>query len=421
VPSTRTSRSRPSVELRTTAARVGAFRRARHHLLSRAPARALATVLDDIAGAQSQLLTAAEVSVGARVEGIRPSDFERALDRDRTLSRAWCMRRTVYLLPSTELAVYVRGTARRVDREITWLVGKGLPQADLEPLVDAVLSALDRPITRSELCARVAATLDLKPARHRGGGWGNERDLAGVAVGELVLPGYYLLHLAGIRGVVCSGPRSGNEATFVRADAWVPDWRDLPPERAEEELLRRYLRAFGPAVPEDFAWWTGLRLRDVLRIWGRVESELAAVDVDGKDGWLRRVDLDDLRTATADRTTVRLLPYFDSFLLGHRDDRHAVPAARWDDIYRPQGWVAPIVLEGDRAIGTWTHERRGGRVEVRVTPFARVAPGVAARMRAEGRELAEFLGSRECQVTIEAAARETPPRSTGARRKRGTG
>jgi Winged helix DNA-binding domain len=371
-----------------------------------------------MAGAQAQILSAAQLSLWARIEGLTRETLATALGRDRTLARAWCMRRTVYLLPCDALAIYVRGSARRADREITWLSGKGVPRPQIETLIGSVLAALDRPRTRAELAERVGADLGLRPAMYRGGGWGNERVQAALQIGGIAIPGDYLLHLAGARGVICAGPPRGAEGTFVRADRWVRGWRDVSPERAEEELLRRYLRAFGPAGLEEFDWWTGLRLSDVRPIWSRIEGELARVEMEGTTGWSLRSDLSDLEGATLDRTAVHLLPYFDSFLLGHGKERHAVRSHHRPEVYRPAGWVAPVVLVRGRAAGTWAHTRRGGRLEVRVAPFAPLAVDAARRVRARGRALGRFLGCGQVETTIGEATTARGP--TVERPRRGT-
>lgn len=41
------------------------------------------------------------------------------------------------------------------------------------------------------------------------------------------IPNVWLLYLVGGRGVICSGPAQGAEATYVRAEAWIPGWRDV--------------------------------------------------------------------------------------------------------------------------------------------------------------------------------------------------
>jgi DNA glycosylase AlkZ-like len=92
---------------------VAAFRLSRHHLSKRAPAAALGSVANDMTGAQAQVLLAAQMSLWTRVKVPRIQDLDAALWKERTLVKAWCMRRTMFLLPSDELAVFARGTARR--------------------------------------------------------------------------------------------------------------------------------------------------------------------------------------------------------------------------------------------------------------------------------------------------------------------
>lgn len=397
---------------------VAAFRLARHHLSSPAAPSRLVDVLSEMAGAQSQLLSAAQISLWARIPELAPGRIATALARDRSLVRAWCMRRTVYLLPSRELAVFVRGSARRADRELTWMRGRGFSTEQLEAFNVATLRALDRPRTRSELIERVGQELDLPAAVHRGGGWGNERELAGLTMNGLTIPGYYLLHLAGASGVICAGPSRGNEATFVRADAWLPDWEDVPVERAETELLRRYLAAFGPASVEDFTWWTGLRLRDARPIWARLSEELAPVEVDDRPSWALRADLPELASARLDPSDLHLLPYFDSFLLGHREDRHAVRPEHRAEVYRPAGWVAPVVLHRGRAIATWAHARHGARLRIQVQPFGALPRGTLRGLRPLGSSLARYLGCSGAEWAAPAGGRAPP--SVG-RRKKGTG
>src|SRR6185295_5636535 len=167
-------------------------------------------------------------------------------------------------------------------------------------------------------------TLGVRPRRVHGGGWGSRGKVAAVPVGALTYPVVDLLHLAAARGVVCYGEQRNGEPTFVRADAWVPDYEDVTPEEAEDRLLRRYLEAFGPATAADFAVWTGMTLREAGSIWARAEDELATVDVDGEQGSMLRASRRELSRARVESPHARLLPYFDSYLLGHRDRRHLV-------------------------------------------------------------------------------------------------
>jgi hypothetical protein len=351
-----------------------------------------------MAGAQAQVLSAAQISLWARVRRLRIEDVQNAI-RERTLVKAWCMRRTLHLLPAEDLGMFIRGTARRAAREIRWMRGQGVTERALDDLIGAALRALQRPIAGRDLIERVSGSLGVPVRTIRADGWGSRAKVPGVAVGRLTIPVRYLLHLVGARAAVCSGPGKGDEPTFVRADAWVPRWRDVPTAEAETALLRRYLRAFGPATPEDFASWTGIPLLEVRQIWARGEAGMAPVNVEGWNAAVLSDDLPRLKRA-ANPPPVRLLPYFDSFLLGHRARQHLVGARDHTRVYRPQGWVAPVILVDGRVAGVWAHAREAHRLRVRVTVFAAVSGRVTAGIRDEADELGRFLECREVELQI---------------------
>src|SRR5262249_44154954 len=152
------------------------------------------------------------------------------------------------------------------------------PDRLMDAACDAVLSALDLPRTRPEIAEHVSRALGVQMQAIHGGGWGSRTKVAAVPVGEVTFPVVDLLHLAAARGVVCSGPNRGNEPTFVRADAWLPQWQDVTREQAEARLLRLYLRAFGPAMATDFALWTGMTLTEAREIWAREQADFAPVN-----------------------------------------------------------------------------------------------------------------------------------------------
>src|SRR2546426_44576 len=238
---------------------VSAFRLSRHHLIDQAPASGLVQVAGDMGGAQAQLLSAAQISLWARTRGLRVADVEEALWRDRTLVKSWCIRGTLHLIPSRDFAVFLRGSARRDARWIAWMARAKVPTESVDRLIGAMRKALDRPRTRPEIAERISTSLGIKIAQKSGRGWGNPATATGFRIGRTVFSLDGVIFLACIRGQACFGPVRGGEATFVRPEKWLPDWDDLPPEKAELELLRRYLRAHGPATLQDFPVWIGLR------------------------------------------------------------------------------------------------------------------------------------------------------------------
>ena len=378
--------------------KVAAFRLSRHHLSERQPSASMASVLADIGGAQSQVLSAAQLSIWARIKGARIRHVNSAIWNDHTLVRAWAMRRTMFLLPSDQLAVFVRGTTRRATYHFRRALSRIGSQEKLDDLLDAVLGALEEPRTRSELAEILSKSHGYKLKSKAGGGWGSKRPVPWVRVGGSLLPVGWLLHVIAARDV--SGPGDGNEATYVRADKWISNWKDMPVEKAERELLVKYLGAFGPTTLQDFALWAGMYVRDAKPIWQSEAENLVHVDVEGWKASMLQSNLKDLEKAELDEPVVRLLPYFDSFLLGHKSHRNIVDQGNHRKIYRNQGWVSPVLLVNGRAQGIWSHDQNKSILAVRVIPFSRISSGVSSRIKEEASDLGRFLECSDVKTVI---------------------
>jgi hypothetical protein len=152
--------------------------------------------------------------------------------------------------------------------------------------------------------------------------------------------------LAALHGHVVFGPPRGGKPTYALRDDWLgPNLPRLPREHAVAELARRYVRAFGPAEPEDFAAWSGLPLRDARASWPAAGRAPAVREPDPR--------------------VVRLLPAFDTYLLGYRTREFCVPAEHARDVWPGGGIVRPTIVANGRGVGTW---RRSG-TQVEIQPF----------------------------------------------------
>ena len=177
------------------------------------------------------------MSLWARSRVPRIDDVDVALWKDRTLVRAWCMRRTMFLLPSKDLAVFIRGTARRSEYGLRWALERVGSEKQLEKLLDAVLEILREPHSRNDI-ARLLKAQDYKVRSQAGGGWGDNRPVPFVEVGGASVSVGLILHALGARNAICSGPNVGNESTYVRADMWLPQWNPKKGrKRAEKRVV----------------------------------------------------------------------------------------------------------------------------------------------------------------------------------------
>jgi winged helix DNA-binding protein len=355
-----------------------AWRLERQHLGRRAPRSAMLDVTSAICGLHAQLMSSAELTLWARVEDLEPDAVQNALWKDRSLVKTWAMRGTLHLLPAAELPHWqaVFSTYQHYLKG-AWLRAFGVSREELEALLAAVARALDgEMLTREELASRVSEIV-------------GSTDLGGKlreSFGAMLKP-------AAFRGHLCFAPNAGQNVRFTRPDQWLRDWRPEDPAVAVPEITRRFLAACAPATRDDYARWWAVSPAEARRRIATLGDEVVEVDVDGTAAWMLREDATAAAEAEPSRT-VRLVPAFDQYVVAAtRHAEHLLPGDFRDRVYRPQGWLSPILLVGGRMDGVWRSERRGSRLVVTIEPFVKVQAWARAAAEEEAARLAAFSGS----------------------------
>jgi hypothetical protein len=373
-------------------ASVLAWRVRRQQIAERAPRADALSVVERIAGLHAQLTASAELTLWARVSGLRHDDVSRALWDERSLVKTWAMRGTLHLLPASELGLWVAAQEALKPRyEVgSWLRHHGLQRDQAEAMLAAIPAALDgRQLTREDLAAEVARITGIEglDGKLRGG------------FGDLLKP-------AAFRGELCFAPSDGRNVRFARPDQWLGAWEPVDVDDAVRAVTRRYLAAYGPASREALARWFGMTSPALAGRWLKgLGDEAATVAVEGEELVMLASDVEEA-AAAGPSGVVRLLPAFDHYTVAAPRDRDAVlPTDRRARVYRPQGWLSPVLLVDGRMAGVWSHERRGDRLAVEIEPFGRLSRAVRAAAEAEAAALAEFLGG-ELDLTF--ARRDVP-------------
>ncbi|MFD8479510.1 winged helix DNA-binding domain-containing protein [Kitasatospora sp. NPDC059673] len=331
-----------------------------------------AEAVERVVGVQAQDARAGLVGIGVRTRDLTAADVRPALEEDRTLVRSWFLRGTLHTVTSADLRWllallgphFLRLSARRL-REL------GLDEAlcDRAETVITNTLATHGPSTRAELTGHLAT--------------------AGLpAQGQAP---FHLIRRAALRGRICFGPDRDGDATYVVLADWLPDAPEGPAgDGAVTELARRYLRAHGPAAPEDFAGWSGLPVTAARRAWRALDTsgELLHVRVRDQDCALPADRAAELDLAPPPAPDVRLLPAYDNYLVGYRSTALSVPAAHEKRIRPGGGQIHAAVLADGLARGTWSWRR--GRADVTLfdpSPTPALAEGIATASA----ELSRFL------------------------------
>jgi Winged helix DNA-binding domain len=355
-----------------------AFRLRRQHLARDCPARSLEEAADDSVGLQAQAMAATQLSVFARAAAVAPGDLDRALWEEKRLARTWCMRGTLHVITAAEAPLFMAGCMRgAAGFNPAMLRYFQLTDDDVARVVDAVGQVLEggRVLTRKQLATEVEALVGSRFHEQLHSAWGS------------------FLKPAAWRGLLICGPPDGQEVTFVHARHWLGGWAPADGAASRVELVRRYLRAYGPATRADFERWAGMLPSHSRPAWTGCVPEMAEVEVEGRKLWAMAGDLAALREAEPSGE-VRLVPNFDSYLLGHADRTAVVPKDHGPRIYRSAGWVWATVLKGGRAVGVWSSKREAGTWTVEVEEFAPLGRADRAALGEEVERVAAFQGLR---------------------------
>jgi uncharacterized protein YcaQ len=373
--------------LQLTWRQAAAWRVRRHRLDRRAPARDLLAVVSRLCGVQSQVMSSAELTLWARTENLDRQAIQRALWENRTLVKTWAMRGTLHLLPSSEMPLWhaALGASGRFLREASWKKYYGITLADLDQITDAIASVLDgRLITREELASEVARLT---------GSRAFSANIAENSWGTILRP-------AAFSGRLCFGPSVGQRVRFTHPKSWLAasDTADpIDPEAAAATITRRYLAAYGPVTDRDLGrWWMGVGVVKAREWIAALGDQVTPVQVEGTRAWMLSGDARKAREFGPVKS-VSLLPGFDQYVIAASCHAAALmPAVPRNMVYRPQGWISPVLLVNGFMRGTWRHTVDRHGLEVAIQPFDKIPASVRRAAEQESERLAAFLG---CQLS----------------------
>ena len=215
---------------------VSAFRLQRHNLFEKNN-KNIVKICNNVCGVQAQVLSAAYLSLYCRNKELKKDTIDKALIKSRSLVRTSLMRQTLHIIPSNEFSLYITALKRSRTEAYAKLIARlGITKKEIDKLNRDVFDLLsDGPKDKNELVKIIRPTLN-KNLKH----WS-------YVVWSIFKP-------AIIEGLICYYPSNSNKSTFIRTDRWLPEQKKIPEDEAKRILLKKYLKAYGPASVKDFAY-----------------------------------------------------------------------------------------------------------------------------------------------------------------------
>jgi len=325
----------------------------------------------------------------ARAADLTHTDVEEALYDDRTLVKVLGMRRTMFVASPAFAGVINAATAadiavRERKRLYQMLEGAGITKQPEEWVAGVERETLE---VLHELGEATAIDLTKRvPGLREQISFGEGRTWAGkVGVSTR------LLFLLSTEGRIIRGRPKGTWLSslyrWVPMDRWVEGGLEpWPAERAQAELVRRWLRVFGPGTQRDIQWWTGwtvARTKAALRAVDAVEVELEDGAV---TGWVLPDDVD---PTPEPGPWVALLPSLDSTIMGWKE-RAWYLGGLHRDLFDSAGNAGPTTWVDGRVVGLWAQR---SNLEVGYRLLEDVGHEARGGLDAEAARLTAWLGN----------------------------
>jgi hypothetical protein len=334
---------------------------ARQMLLARS-GTSVVEATEHLVALQAQIARPPFVGLWSRVEGLQRDDVVKAL-LDKRLVRGTSLRGTLHLMSAADFARFRATLQTALDRAVKML-GDRTAGVEMEPLLAVARKYFREPRTFDAFRDHLAETFPE----------GDFRAMAYAA--RMQIP---LLQVP--TETVWGFP---TQADFITAEAWLGKSKKGG-GATQEDLVLRYLSAYGPATFADAQAWSGIPgLRPVFEA---LRSRL--VTFRGEHGG-ELFDLPDAPRPSGDvPAPVRLLPEWDN-AIGCRADARLLPLQHRSSVFQPGLRVLPTVLVDGVVAGTWKIERRRAARSLIVSLFGSQPARARQEIAAEADALLRF-------------------------------
>lgn len=324
------------------------------------------------------------LSLMARRPSIQKGDVDDALLNDRTLVRANAFRGSLFLLSSIDYPLYYRalfGILR--DAAMTDLLHFGINHQLLKRFA-TYLNEQDfaLPKTAEQIIEILSGKLSKLPPP----------DIARLLMRKLCDMG--VLVRTSAKGW------KGNLFSYALAKKWFPELQLKPdnPESARTEVIRRYIRSYGPVSMDDIAMWTGFTAQQVQRSITHLRRELLKLNIESHREELvilrETEDILQMRfSLTGD--SILFLPPWDPFTSAWKSKRRLVEREWLPYVYDASGNATSVIVDNGHIIGIWQFRDYVVNVlEFHVfAPYAAKKREVFAKAQEHASKLAELTGA----------------------------
>ena len=310
-----------------------------NHKLSSSELKRPVDVVRWLGAVQAQDFNGAKWALALRMRAATDAVVEEAFNEGQIL-RTHLMRPTWHFVAPEDIRWLLQLTAPRVNVRC----GPNYRKYELDK---ATLKRSNKALTRALQGGKHLTRSVLKKVLNQ----------AGIFADDTVRMAHILLR-AELDGVVCSGPRVGKQFTYTLLEERAPTTKPLSRDEALAKLTQRYFTSHGPAILQDFIWWSGLTAADARHGVELIDRHLRKELIDEKVYLSPRT----IKSTQKSTYSAHLLPAYDEYTVSYKDRQTLF--ARNNGI-TTWGLLGPIVIVNGRVVGTW--KRTNDKVALNVS------------------------------------------------------
>jgi hypothetical protein len=343
--------------------------RLHHQHLSRPPLDRPEDVVHWLGAVQAQDYAGAKWAIAQRSRTTSETELDR-LFNDGLILRTHVMRPTWHFVTPAD---------------IRWLLGLTAPRVNAISAYYYRKFELDDAVFRRSNAAIVRALRDGKQRTRAE--LGQALKSAGLFADGLRLS--YLVFRAELEGIVCSGALRGKQFTYALLDDRVPPTKRLTRDEALAELASRYFSSHGPALLQDFAWWSCLTISDANAGAAMARPALKQETIDGKTYWFSSLP----KLAPQKKPTVYLLPNYDEYLIAYKERSASFDQSLITHPDQVKGalWAHIVVLNG-MVVGGWRRSIKKQAVTIETKLLLKLDQEQQKALKAAAERYGQFLG-----------------------------
>ncbi len=337
-------------------------------------------VLQKIIAVQAQDLPSAYLSIRVRSRDITQKRVDDAREFDAAINWTWSFRGTLHLVTAedTPWIIPLLGPGL-IARDHSRLRQLGWEESDILKGIHLMVETLEShgSLTRAEI-----------------------RQI--LRINNLPYEGQSPTHLifrAVLEGLICIGKNQSKQQSFVLYPSRFSRLDEQARAIIISALAYRYLGAYGPAHPLDFAAWSGLRINEARNAWNSISDSIQEVDIENQPAWLRKDQLEWLQDLDNGQSCVNLLPRYDTYLLGYASRELMIESKNQKHLTPGGGIINAVVLVDGFVLGTWKMVVKKDHLLVDIILLDKSVFNYLPQIEAEVKDIGRFL-ERDARLSV---------------------